>query len=517
MSKGFTVEFGPSVKRLGFEIAWEGDVGRSILAVKPGSEAEKLGLRAGDLLLSVGAAGPLTQANKAVLQERPLQVCISRPTVAEASGSDSGSESDGQKVPSVTPDRHRADLALIAGKAPKQAQAPAAPAAAGRPTDSDGEDSAEEPASSNLVTPDRFDRDMDLLHRIQRQGGVPGASKGTTVPWAKASAVLAPTPTEAAPAAQAAPAAVVADSRTEEEEAIEAATAAATASDEALAWALQSDFEPTLTDQQEADAADEVLSGWPTEGTLLHRDNQGGDAIASESHEEERERNPGEGFNLQVKVPPGVTAGMELDVVSPGGQVVRVKVPPGHEAGSCILVRMPGMDEVDNLIDAPISDTRSLKEMEVRVRKYGPPGVMCTKAASNGRMYRRSFWIAGGCLRTNGHLVSGVELRSILAVFRGCKSVEFQRLSKQGVKRSSGIFRKSLSSITGMTESVDADPEEAGCVVVTRDGRSFSLLFDGGSRQRDEFAETVAWCVQRCRLKDVRRLKATQAASRQQG
>eukprot|EP00913_Durusdinium_trenchii_P018129 g17034.t1 len=107
----------------------ETDNRTSVTGVKPGSEAHKHDLRAGDVLATINGVAigrPTREELKALLKQRPLTLQIERPDGAGAGGSDSGSESEDEKAgPDGSPlaARQNADLALLTAAKAKAASA----------------------------------------------------------------------------------------------------------------------------------------------------------------------------------------------------------------------------------------------------------------------------------------------------------------------------------------------------------------------------------------------------------
>lgn len=191
-----------------------------------------------------------------------------------------------------------------------------------------------------------------------------------------------------------------------------------------------------------------------------------------------------------------------MEVVAPSGDLVHVVIPDGHGPGSLLLVQVHGMrDESspENLLMSPLNERHALEQWEMRLQKL-VKGYTVDKVARNGRLYQRQFWLAGGSLRTNGRFSSGVDLKEVIGIFRGAVSQEFIRLRTQAAKpprkSGSGLLRMSFGG-SSPDPVQHADPDEAGVVLIATGSRSFSLLFRRGAAERDEFAETVAWGVQR--------------------
>eukprot|EP00439_Symbiodinium_sp_Y106_P056940 s862_g8.t1 len=115
----FEVVFGEKVKKLGFELGLEEDDRPHVSGVKPGGAAIALGVRAGDILVTINGAPvgkPSREEIKALLKVRPLTLQLERISSGGAAGaevSDSGSESDGQVRSSPKEARLNADMALL--------------------------------------------------------------------------------------------------------------------------------------------------------------------------------------------------------------------------------------------------------------------------------------------------------------------------------------------------------------------------------------------------------------------
>ena len=505
------VVFDEKVKKLGFEIGLE-DERTCVTGVKPGSEAHKRDLRAGDVLVKLNGVAitrPGRDELKAMLKERPLTLQIDRPEAKTGGGSDSGSESDdGKGSPLAARLDH--DLALLSAakaKAASVAKTKGGYAAAGpsQPVGSkaeegdSGEDSAEEPKEEQ-VRPDRFDRDMDLLHKRMKPP--------TTGVHAKALDV------EDLPQVKG------------------PETAAQEAEDEAFALQLQED----LLKETEDDAAiaehlqqqEDQTSTAPPASQVIAATRPRPDLLAAASAvaaareeerladvedddeeswaEEEVERTSSKGaMQIKVRVPEGCRPGDTLEVVSPTGDLIHVVIPDGHGPGSLLLVQVQNRIQAgpQNMLYSSLSEKHSLGDWEVILQKL-VAGYSVIKVARNGKLYERNFWLAGGSLRTNGRFSSGVDLRQLTGVFRGAVSQEFLRL-----KKASAAPRKSTSTLgssllrTFVAKKPAAiehpDPDEAGVVIIATGGRSFSLLFPGGRDEREEFAEGTTFAVQRLR------------------
>lgn len=516
------VVFDEKVKKLGFEIGLE-DNRTSVTGVKPGSEAHKHDLRAGDVLATINGVAigrPTREELKALLKQRPLTLQIERPDGAGAGGSDSGSESEDEKAgPDGSPlaARQNADLALLTAAKAKaasaskggyvsQAASKAAPSAVPKDADS-GEDSAEEPQTEQ-IRPDRFDHDMDLLHQRMKP------------PTAHAK--------------------VLEEQSFRPSEAKDADTAAQEADDEALALQLQEDLLKETEDdaaiarqlqREEGDVSPTAApQAEPLEATVAAsrprpdllaaasavaaaREEErlagaeGDDDDEESWAEEEVERSSKGPMQIKVRVPEGCRAGDTLEVVSPTGDLVHVVIPDGHGPGSLLMVQVQNRPQngPQNMLYSSLTEKHTLQEWEGMLQKL-VSGYSVIKVARNGKLYERNFWLAGGSLRTNGRFSSGVDLRQLTGVFRGAVSQEFLRLRR--ADRQSSQPRKSSSSLgSSLYRTLVAskpplehpDPEEAGVVIIATGGRSFSLLFPAGRHERDEFAEGTTFAVQRLR------------------
>lgn len=428
----------------------------------------------------------------------------SSPAKDSDSGEDSAEEPQKEKV--GLDQRLDRDMDLLRPR--KQKAAPAVPVAVktldGATEDLDsGEDSAEEPQKEKVM-PDRFDRDMDLLHQRLKQRPVPQH--------------LAKTLDQSSAAAQ-----VPATSQSAQE-----------AEDEALAIQLQEDLlketqdDAAIAQQLQADLEQEVV----TTATVVTgtRPQKRPDLLAAASavaaaREEERlaeaeaedeeeswaeeEVEPTSskvGLQIKVRVPEGCAPGDTLEVVSPTGDLVHVVIPPGHGPGSLLMVQVQNRPQngPQNMLYSSLTDKHSLEQWEVMLQKLAS-GYSVIKVARNGKLYQRNFWLAGGSLRTNGRFSSGVDLRQLTGVFQGAVSQEFIKLRKGGPsapRKSTSSIGSSLLRTFGANQKAPIehpDPEEAGVVIIATGGRSFSLLFAGGSLERDGFAESITFAVQRLR------------------
>jgi len=374
--------------------------------------------------------------------------------------------------------------------------APTAPAPAATTGNDSGEDSAEETsAKDKSVTPERFDRDMDLLHKQMKPAFQVKADAASNVPVASVMAVEEPT--------QAA----------EDDEALairlQADLLAGAEDDEAIAERLQIEeeekagFAPSSASTKRPDLLAAALA------VAAAREEERRQEEDDESWaEEEIQRGPttkAGSMQIKVRVPDGCGEGDTLEVVAPSGDLIHVVVPSGHGPGSLLLVQVQQRVEggPENLLYTPLTERHTLEEWENLLQKL-VSGYSVIKVARNGKLYNRSFWLAGGSLRTNGRFNSGIDLRHLTGIFCGAVSQEFIRLRRQARDPP----RKSGSLTTGILRTFVAskpvpqdhpDPEDAGVVIIATGGRSFSLLFEGGSAERTEFAETTTWCVQRIR------------------
>lgn len=374
--------------------------------------------------------------------------------------------------------------------------------------DSDsGEDSAEE-AQKDHVVPDRFDRDMCLLHQQLKQKPAPKH-------LAKA---LDPESTSAAAQARDAGAQSVQE-----------------AQDEALAIRLQEDLLKETEDDaaiakhlQAEEARQEVNRAVVVSGTrpqsrpdllaaasavaAAREEERLAEAEAEDEEEswaeEEIEHSSSKNcMQIKVRVPEGCTAGDTLEVVSPTGDLVHVVIPAGHGPGSLLMVQVQNRTQggPQNMLYSSLTEKHSLEDWEMMLQKLAS-GYSVIKVARNGKLYQRNFWLAGGSLRTNGRFSSGIDLRQLTGVFRGAVSQEFIKLRKASApaprKSTSSIGSSLLRTFGASTQKVPLehpDPEEAGVVIIATGGRSFSLLFPGGSSERDGFAESTTFAVQRLR------------------
>lgn len=509
----FEVVFDEKVKKLGFELGLEEDDRPHVSGVKPGGAAIALGVRAGDILVTINGAPvgkPSREEIKALLKVRPLTLQLERISSGGAAGaevSDSGSESDGQVRSSPKEARLNADMALLCaakakssssacGKVPKPAQSgyateqpPAAQATTAAASGHDsGEDSAEESHGAEpSVTAERFDRDMDLLHKKMK-----------------------PVLQAQAPEAQATQAAISATPHLQvEEAAMQADIRANVEDDAAIAAELQREEEETagLAPGTAATRPDLLAAASAVAAAREEERRAEEDDDESWAEEEIQRGSTSKGGLMQIKVrvPDGCGEGDTLEVVAPSGDLIHVLVPPGHGPGSLLLVQVQQRSEggPENLLYQSLVERHTLEQWEAQLEKL-VSGYSVMKVARNGKLYNRSFWLAGGSLRTNGRFNSGIDLRHLTGVFCGAVSQEFIKLRRQErepPKKSGslagGLLRTFVAS-KPMTQE-HPDPEEAGVVIIATGGRSFSLLFLGGAAERDEFAETITWCVQRVR------------------
>lgn len=434
--------------------------------------------------------------------------------VNESRDSDSGEDSaeEAQKD-HVVPDRFDRDIGLLHQQlkqkpAPKhlaKALDPESTSTAAQDPDS-GEDSTEEPQKGQVV-PDRFDRDMDLLHQQLKQKPAPKH-------LAKALDHECPNAAQARDAG---------------------AQSVQEAEDEALAIRLQEDLLKETEDDaaiakhlQAEESRQEVNRAIVVSGTrpqsrpdllaaasavaAAREEERLAEAEAEDEEEswaeEEIEHSSSKScMQIKVRVPEGCAAGDTLEVVSPTGDLVHVVIPAGHGPGSLLMVQVQNRSQggPQNMLYSSLTEKHSLEDWEMMLQKLAS-GYSVIKVARNGKLYQRNFWLAGGSLRTNGRFSSGVDLRQLTGVFRGAVSQEFIKLRKASApapRKSTSSIGSSLLRTFGATNQKvpleHPDPEEAGVVIIATGGRSFSLLFPGGSSERDGFAESTTFAVQRLR------------------
>lgn len=225
---------------------------------------------------------------------------------------------------------------------------------------------------------------------------------------------------------------------------------------------------------------------------------------------------------MQVEVPPGRGPGSVLVVLAPGGQKVQVTVPPGYGPGSNLLVQFqPTADPVpvvappandsqpaalagdrgavqNLLLRQDLADLHSPEVWAARMRRLNTTGMAATKVGRNSQAYKRTFWFQSGCLRTNGRNMCNIMAKDIKAVYKGATSQEFEKLGTE--KKTKTFFGRSAGTLSSRT-----DPMKC-CVLflcnsfgpVDEGDRTLSLVFDNQA-DRDEFAETAAWYIQKMR------------------
>lgn len=354
--------------------------------------------------------------------------------VNESRDSDSGEDSaeEAQKD-HVVPDRFDRDIGLLHQQlkqkpAPKhlaKALDPESTSTAAQDPDS-GEDSTEEPQKGQVV-PDRFDRDMDLLHQQLKQKPAPKH-------LAKALDHECPNAAQARDAG---------------------AQSVQEAEDEALAIRLQEDLLKETEDDaaiakhlQAEEARQEVNRAIVVSGTrpqsrpdllaaasavaAAREEERLAEAEAEDEEEswaeEEIEHSSSKScMQIKVRVPEGCAAGDTLEVVSPTGDLVHVVIPAGHGPGSLLMVQVQNRSQggPQNMLYSSLTEKHSLEDWEMMLQKlasgYSVIKVMLEQlgmlwmlqVARNGKLYQRNFWLAGGSLRTNGRFSSGVVDRCV--------------------------------------------------------------------------------------------------------
>merc|ERR1712118_205066 len=109
----------------------------------------------------------------------------------------------------------------------------------------------------------------------------------------------------------------------------------------------------------------------------------------------------------------------------------------------------------DNLLDSPVAPTHPAEVWAERHARLGTEGIRCLKVARSGALYRRTFWVSGGGLRTDGHLFRGRGLLELTGVYKAAASSAFARLG-----------------------SWSNAADQGACCVLTMPDHCLSLVFD---------------------------------------
>eukprot|EP00435_Cladocopium_sp_Y103_P040054 s37_g10.t2 len=157
----------------------------------------------------------------------------------------------------------------------------------------------------------------------------------------------------------------------------------------------------------------------------------------------------------------------------------------------------PGSIAVPDLIEGKFKCPKGeLKEMKEHFCAVGGFSFLLHGAVRFCAGYFKSKEMV--CLAIFSYFLEVAQIGTLLltGVFRGAVSQEFIKLRKASApaprKSTSSIGSSLLRTFGAANQKVPLehpDPEEAGVVIIATGGRSFSLLFPGGSSERDGFAE----------------------------
>jgi len=535
-----SITFGTEVKKLGFDVFWDAER-PSITTVKPGSEAESRGIRPGDILAKVNGTATIGRKKDdllKVLKGRPLDLVLDRQVIPAVDDEGSSSGEDEPTEPAALPkrssgeQRHQADLALLAASRTRAGPSSPGSAAGSSPPSRrraaarrrvPDEDSAEEDAPAAHTIAARFNADMGLLHKANQRCVQASYAKGRSGAKAEedlqADADLARKMQEELDAQEKAKAAEAAETRQR---------------DANLAKVLQEQFDTAAPSEKEQDKAG-VDAESPVADTASKPAEQTEVEPGELSKEEPKEAAP---FTLQIIVPEDAVPGTVLTVQAPDGQMVQATVPPECVPGDPLLIHVDPLDgeeegevppevmpveeaaseiksdpagspsqatdSVPNLIGVLVGSTCSMDGWESRVRRLSTTGISCSKVGRSGKLYQRTFWMACGCLRMNGRFAAAIPLNSIRAIYKEPNSADFRKLSSSKAPQPSILRRSS----TGSTSKAGS-PGKGGshlnsdlCCVVSSAAKVLSLIFHD-QRDRDDFAETIAWCIQNTQEKDA--------------
>eukprot|EP00403_Amphidinium_massartii_P020267 CAMPEP_0178396416 /NCGR_PEP_ID=MMETSP0689_2-20121128/13717_1 /TAXON_ID=160604 /ORGANISM="Amphidinium massartii, Strain CS-259" /LENGTH=552 /DNA_ID=CAMNT_0020017089 /DNA_START=86 /DNA_END=1740 /DNA_ORIENTATION=+ len=542
----YSINFGPEVKKLGFDVYWDGER-PSITTVKPGSEAESRGILSGDVLAKVngqGTTGRKKDELMPILKGRPLDLLLERQVAPDVE--DEGSSSD-EEVPAqqsgrlASPaQRQEADLALLAslraGRASPGSSAGSPPSRRTLPArakarvvrENAGEDSAEEDAATATghAVAARYNADMGLLHK-KNQRLVEASYATAKAPEAKGKEDVA---------ADAEIARKLQDQLDAEQKELERAAAAKAAetqkTDEALARELQGlmdeaakpgQQEPNAADSAKADnaaapagdatASDGVQLDMPkaSEEEAAEAKAAGG---ADEEAEPKQEIDPSAPFTLQITVPDDAAPGAVLTVLAPSGQLVQATVPPECGPGDPLLIHVDpnagddeqeavpsprqqedkaaeadsktketepqaGANKVPNLLDIQMAPLCTVDNWESRVRRLSTTGLSCSKVGRSGKIYQRTFWLAGGCLRMNGRFAAAIPLSSMKAIYKDACSTDFAKTVLNKASPSSMLWRSAgaANKAGSPGKAGSPAPNSELCCVLSSQDRVLSLIF----------------------------------------
>lgn len=422
---------------------------------------------------------------------------------AEEVDEDYTSDDSSASEPRQQVDRAAADLALLslaspAGRTAKGVGATVAAAAAGAkaaPTAGDedsGEDSGGEVAAAD-VSAERFDRDMDLLHKHYRHdatagppqagGGEEARRKQLSEDEALARLLQEELDSEAvaararakAPATAAAPPVMGQKNLRGEEEDDDAddQVAEAAAAEQPLLWgrtgertaaralAISEDEALARRMQAEFDAEDRGATAAPRP-----------QAVATTT-------------GVQAQASPMVVRAVPVPIMQATASEAKTQEVQATQALSPAAA-------IRNLLSEPLSKLHPDAVWAQRQKKLATSGVHCMKVGRNGCAYRRTFWLVEGCLRTDGKGTRQVPVAELTGVFRSNRSPEFDKIAaNHGKAKTPGlglIMRSSQPQIPVVRGQVSA----RNCCVMTTHDRTFSLYFEN-SDECLEFAETVAW------------------------
>eukprot|EP00930_Biecheleria_cincta_P083281 TRINITY_DN72887_c0_g1_i1.p1 TRINITY_DN72887_c0_g1~~TRINITY_DN72887_c0_g1_i1.p1 ORF type:complete len:681 (-),score=139.76 TRINITY_DN72887_c0_g1_i1:7-2049(-) len=156
--------------------------------------------------------------------------------------------------------------------------------------------------------------------------------------------------------------------------------------------------------------------------------------------------------------------------------------------GTSLPVQGVTVPAIANMLEESVQECCSPEVWDNRMKQLSTGGVKCFKVASNGLCYKRAIWLKEGQFVTNGRKTA-IDVREFIAVCKRNDSAEFASLSspKSRSTRVLGSFSRDVVRCASATPDVS-------CVLRTR--RCSISIFFGSNSQRDEFAESLVYYIQ---------------------
>jgi len=371
---------------------------------------------------------------------------------------DDASDGDSSASDVQHDDRTAADLALLKPAHPPQKPARSVAAAAAETSEDSGDDSGEgSDGQAGDVSADRFDRDMDLLHKQHQKtaGTSPKTSKPTSPSQQKDEITRKSIAQQQCEADEALARRLQMELDSEGGAALAGAEPAEEADEE------EDEDEEEEEEEEEEGAGDQCVPE-----ALLREDEELARRLQAEFDDEAA------AHQLHLQEMQAARAAEKQKQMPPAP----VKPKPAKLSPAAVT------NPFGNLLSEPVITLHDDTTWAHRQRKFATQGASCMKVGRNGKAYKRTFWISEGCLRTDGKGTQQVPVTAFTGIFRGNRSEEFDKMNSSGFS----LIRRSVK--------INILPQ--CCCVLTTPDRTFSLYFDTAF-SCDEFVETLAWYTTR--------------------